>query len=297
MKVDKENNNTPVVIDNKASSAVSTQETPQKPCSKAASSPQIQLLNLAKNFGLAGGLKPIEKQKPIEERMLNRERTAHLIKQANMDSIIEKSLKYCSEHDASDRADPDWFSSFIELAEKVSNSTMQDLWAKILAGELSQPGSFSLKALHTFKNLTIYDAKLLAKACAIAFKDNSKKNIRLFSGSYQKPGLLNILDKQRELRINLSSFSIGHTELLALADNGLVFIQESELASMKKGDELSFKHNGTPTVFQSKKNNISLQFYKFTPVGAELALLIADKPDENTRKSLLSALSYHFNFK
>jgi len=296
MKVDQANNSTPVTIDNKPNTP-STGSPAQKQSAKAGSSTQVQLLNLAKNFGLAGSLKPADKQSPLEDRMLNRERSAHLRKQANMEAIIEKSLTYCSENDASDRADPDWFVSFVELAEKVSNPTMQDLWAKILAGELAQPGSFSLKALRAFKNLTINDAKLLAKACAIALKDNSKKNIRIFSGSYQKPGLLNLLDKQRELRINLSSFGLGHTELLTLAENGLVYTQESELAPMSKGDELALKHNGTPTVFTAKKNNISLQFYKFTPVGAELALLIADKPDESTRKSLLCALSYHVAFK
>lgn len=288
---------TPITLENKPNTSPDKKEPAAKQSSKAGSSTQLQLLNLAKNFGLAGGLKPVEKQSPIEERMLNRERNGHLRKQANMEAIIEKSLKYCSVHDASDRADPDWFSSFVELAEKVSNPTMQDLWAKILAGELSHPGSFSLKALRTFKNLTINDAKLLAKACAVALKDNSKKNIRLLSGSYQKPGLLNILDKQRELRINLSSFGLGYTELLTLADNGLVYIQESELAPMSKGDELSLKHNGTPTTLIAKKNNLSIQFYKFTPVGAELTLLIADKPDESTRKTLFSWLSYHFDLK
>ena len=38
-----------------------------------------------------------------------------------------------------DKADPDWFNTFTQLAEDVSNKTMQDLWAKILAGEISQP--------------------------------------------------------------------------------------------------------------------------------------------------------------
>lgn len=262
---------------------------------KSSNSTQFQLLNIANQFCISGTLKPADKQPPIEERMLKRERFNHLRKQANLEAIIEKSVKYCSAQDAGNKADPDWFSNFVELAENVSNTTMQDLWAKILAGELSHPGSFSVKALQTFKHLTIYDAKLLAKACSLAVKDKSKRNIRLISGCYQKPGIFNLLDKQREVNVSLSQYGIGYSEILTLADNNLLFAQETELSPMRKGEELALKHNGTPFILSAKRNNVILKFYKFTPIGAELAQLIAEKPDPSLFDVLKAGINYHFN--
>lgn len=293
MNVEKENNQSPVTIEPEVKQQT-TQDDSNKN-SKPNASSQAQLLSIAKNFGLTGALKPIEKQAPIEERMIKRSRLEHLRKQTNLESIIEKSLKFCSDGAATHKADVDWFSKFVELAENVSNPTMQDLWGKILAGEISSPGSFSTKALQTFKNLTIHDAKLLAKACSVAVKDRSKKHIRLLSGAYQKPGLFNLLDKQRQIDVNLSHFGIGFGEILALADNNLIYAQETELPPMKKNEDIAFKFSGLPLLLTANKNDVVLQFYKFTAVGAELAQLIADKPDNETLNDIKSALSYHFS--
>lgn len=272
--------------------ASSSQSQQQK---HSGTSTQNQLLNLAKHFGLDGGLKPAGKQMPIEDRSERRDRFNHLRRQQNMETIIEKSLSYCSGNASSDRADPDWFDSFIELAERVSNPTMQDLWAKILAGELTQPGMFSLKALQAFKNLSLSDAKLFGRACSLAVKDSSKKNIRIISGCYQQPGLFNMLDKQREMHVGLSQFGFSYGEVLTLADHHLLFAQETELHALNIGEEIALKYNGQPFILKAIKNQVVLKFYKFTPVGAELAQLIADKPDEKFFSHLTAQLSLHFS--
>ena len=40
---------------------------------------------------------------------------------------------------------------------------MQTLWGKLLAGEITEPGSFSLRTLATLKNLTVKEAALFQK--------------------------------------------------------------------------------------------------------------------------------------
>ncbi|MFD2167543.1 TIGR03899 family protein [Thalassotalea euphylliae] len=300
MKIDKTTPPQPIVVshvenDNEVMEDSNTGQKSQEEKHKSSqASSQMQLLQLAKHFCLDGSLKPIDKQMPIEDRMERRERLSHLRRQQNMEKVIEKALHYCSNESISDRADPDWFDSFVELAERVSNPTMQELWAKILAGEVNQPGSFSLKALQAFKNLSLHDAKLFGRACSLAVKDSSKKNIRIISGCYQQPGLLNMLDKGREQHVHLSQFGFSYGEVLTLADHHLLFSQETELYPMNKGDELGLKYNGLPLVLSANKSRCIIQFYKFTPVGAELAKLIADKPDEKFFNHLKSSLSYHF---
>ncbi len=188
MTDDKQNENKPVLIENDSALNKTTAKTIAKagdaePTPKSSSqnaSPHLQLLQLAKNFALDGGLIPTEKQMPLEDRCRKRERLAHLRKQQNLELIVNKSLSYCSEQDISARADADWFSSYIALAEDIGNKTMRELWAKILAKEVSNPGSFSLKAIQTFRQLSMFDAKLIAKVCSLTVKDLHNKHLRRY---------------------------------------------------------------------------------------------------------------------
>jgi len=253
-----------------------------------------QFFKMAQQFGLEAAILPIEKQMPIEDRCTKRERLANLRKQKNIETIMEKTFAFCGSKSIDKRTDLDWFNRYVTLAENVSNKTMQDLWAKILAGELSRPGLYSLKALKVFRDMSIIDAKLLAKACSLAVKDQSKKNIRIISGIYQQPGLLNFFNKDRQKYINLSHFGLNYADILSLADNHLLYQQESESSMMASGEVHTFNYNGTPLKLTAKRPNIALQFYKFTPIGAELAHLISDKSNGDFFTMLKQQLSHHF---
>jgi len=253
-----------------------------------------QFFKITQQFGLEAPLLPIEKQMPIEDRSNRRERLANLRKQENIETIMEKTFSFCASKSIDKRPDLDWFNRYIALAEDVSNKTMQDLWAKILAGELSRPGSYSLKALKVFRDMSIVDAKLLAKACSLAVKDQSKRNIRIISGAYQQPGLLNFFSKDRQQHVNLSHFGLNYADILSLADNHLIYQQESESNVMTKDEKLNFYFNGTPLKLSCKKTNIAVQFYKFTPIGTELANLISDKPNDDFFSALKQQLRHYF---
>jgi len=262
---------------------------------KSAESPtHKQFFKITQLFGLEAPLLPIEKQMPLEDRSSKRERLTGLRKQENIEAIMEKTFAFCANKSIDKRPDLDWFNRYISLAENVSNKTMQDLWAKILSGELSRPGLYSLKALKVFRDMSIVDAKLLAKACSLAVKDPSKKNIRIISGAYQQPGLLNFFNKDRQQHVNLSHFGLNYADILSLADNNLIYKQESESSMMASGETLNFYYNGSPLKLSSKKTNIAIQFYKFTPIGTELANLIADKPNDDFFSALKQQLKHHF---
>ncbi|WP_232771183.1 TIGR03899 family protein [Colwellia sp. 75C3] len=267
----------------------------KSPQNSTESSVSQQFLKLAKRFVIDGALLPEEKQMLIEDRTVKRARLSQLRKQQNIEHIMQKTLNYCADFELGQRTDHDWLSRYITLSEEVSNPTMQDLWAKILAGELTKPGSFSFKALQVFRDMSIFDAKLLAKACSLAIKEPNKKGIRLVSGVYQQPGLLNFFSKQRQQYCNLNNFGLSYADLLALAENHLIYLQESESSLIAKGEVLQFNYNGLPLKLTAKKANVSLQFYKFTPLGAELAHLISDKSNEEFFAYLKSKLGYYFS--
>ncbi len=58
----------------------------------------------------------------------------------------------------------DWLFSWREYAGRVSTSELQDLWGRILAGEVKQPGSYSLRTLEFLKGLSKSEAELISKA-------------------------------------------------------------------------------------------------------------------------------------
>jgi len=54
----------------------------------------------------------------------------------------------------------DWFVRFFEDAGNISDEKMQEIWAKVLAGEIKQPGSFSLRTLEVLRNLSSDEAEI-----------------------------------------------------------------------------------------------------------------------------------------
>ncbi len=87
---------------------------------------------------------------------------------------------------------------------------------------------------------------------------------------------------------------MNYADILSLADNNLIFKQESESSMMANGETLNFYYNGLPLKLSCKKPNIAIQFYKFTPIGSELANLIGDKPSDDFFSSLKQLLKHNF---
>ena len=81
---------------------------------------------------------------------------------------------------------------------------------------------------------------------------------------------------------------------MSLAGNNLIYKQESESSMMSNGETLNFYYNGSPLKLSCKKPNIAIQFYKFTPIGTELANLISDKPNDDFFTALKQQLKHHF---
>ena len=274
----------------KASELISAQSTNKahKPTSSQ------QFLQLAKMFSIDGALLPEDKQLVIADRVSRRARNEGITKQNNIENIIKKTVPYCANKDISTKLDYDWLGRYIELAEGISNTTMQDLWAKILAGEILRPGSYSYKTIKLFREMSIFDAKLLAKACSFSVKDLNNKGVRIISGAYQQTSLFNFLNRDREVSLDLSKLGLSYTDILSLSQNQLIYKQESESTSLSKGESLTFNYSGQNLSLVSKKSAVSLQFYKFTPIGTELVQLINSKKDEEYLKALKHSLSAHF---
>lgn len=59
--------------------------------------------------------------------------------------------------------DFDWFLRFFDSVGNVSNEDMQGLWAKALAREIDESGSFSLRTIEVLKNMSRKECLILQK--------------------------------------------------------------------------------------------------------------------------------------
>jgi hypothetical protein len=64
---------------------------------------------------------------------------------------------------------PTWTIRFIGYAEETPDPYLQHLWGQILAGEIKQPGSYSLRTLDVLSTMTHEEAKLFTYVAKHAF--------------------------------------------------------------------------------------------------------------------------------
>lgn len=85
-----------------------------------------------------------------------------LTKQKNIESVIDFAYSELENQDAvtDEPVDQDWVISFFNSVEDISNEHMQQLWGKLLAGEIKKPNSFSKRTLNILKNLTQKEANM-----------------------------------------------------------------------------------------------------------------------------------------
>ena len=89
-------------------------------------------------------------------------------RQANIGSVVRNAASKLGDGEVQDHeVDHDWTARFFNDVQDVSSEEMQELWGKILAGEVERPGSTSIKALGILKNLDKAAATLFGKLCSI----------------------------------------------------------------------------------------------------------------------------------
>jgi len=78
--------------------------------------------------------------------------------------IAEDILSQDQQEPSDSPIEDDWIFSWRDSAGRVSTEELQDLWGRILAGEVKQPGSYSMRTLEFLKGLSKSEAELISKA-------------------------------------------------------------------------------------------------------------------------------------
>lgn len=132
---------------------------------------------------------------------------------ANLIDTAVKSAKYINPNQTNDiKMDNDFFWNTIEHSKSVSNDEMQELIAKIIAGEYNKPGSYSMRTLHSIKMLGKEELELFERVSSLIINGGS-----IPRSIFSLPE--NAKDFMSELKIDFESLQILQNLGLFLPNN------------------------------------------------------------------------------
>lgn len=101
----------------------------------------------------------------LERRALERMVHEEGKKQENIESITERAIPLLSPEAKPENVDADWIVHLFEKGRLVSDKEMQSLWARILAGEANNPGSYSKRTVELVSTMDKSDTQLFTNFC------------------------------------------------------------------------------------------------------------------------------------
>lgn len=224
---------------------------------------KIEIIERAKlKAQLEGKELEVETLTRIENRILFQE----LKKQRNIDSISHIAAEQL-EHISivsDQQVDDYWTQKFFKNAEDISDNEMQQLWGKILAGEVECPKSYSLRTLDLLKNLSkdeanifikFVKAKLVIQETAIIFKNDNNDFLKI-------------------------EFEITFHEQLILMELGLIYSENFLSISLNENPKIpsiDIIEYGRKAIVINRKDDapkVDISVIMFTKIGYELSKLV-----------------------
>jgi len=90
-------------------------------------------------------------------------------RQENMEAITGRALPLLESQSDPSKMEDDWVTNFFDKSRIVSDSDMQELWARVLAGEANSPGTYSKRTVNFLGDLDKKDAELFSVLCSFCW--------------------------------------------------------------------------------------------------------------------------------
>lgn len=187
-------------------------------------------------------------------------------RQQNLESILDQTENNLTETVSATPIDEDWRTRFFNIAQDVTSSELQTIWAKILAAEINLPGSVSVRTLEVLKNLSKFEAEKFERFCSLMFAP----------GQILKADLVDLRD-----------FDLTYGQMLVLKDVGLVFNDEKLHRDFSASGKNKYTHQdklgikikfGVKELFIYKsKSKYLFPVYSLTIAGIQISTIFEVK--------------------
>lgn len=199
--------------------------------------------------------------------------------------------------------DFDWFVRFFEACSDISNEQMQELWAKVLANEVTRQGSFSLRTVEVLNRITHNEAMSFFEISNLAMCTADGMWFVLAEG----PSSFN-LDEVNDLIISNKKIRLlQECGLLSpIKDDMIVWYSTEQIHSPAKLDDNFLIRNDTSVLLfhandvnktpqrRIKKNqSVYFPYYPLTEAGRQLLPIAREITEYNLILELGNALNNH----
>lgn len=201
----------------------------------------------------------------LKERAAARFANEEMTKQLNMEGIIEKAIPHLNDDADPEEMENDWIMNFFDKGRMVSDDDMQELWARILAGEANNPGSFSRRTVNLVADLDKRDAAMFRNLCGFVWHIGDPTSL--------------VLDARHEIynRNGINFGSIVQLEALGLIrDGGVMGFQRINLP--KTFPLYYFGKQVVLTMPNESENHLHTGKALLTQAGREMAPICGAKP-------------------
>jgi len=217
-----------------------------------------------------------EEVREIALRAFARRNNLELRRQRNIESITGKALKELPESVSEEKVDEDWIMQFFNYCQDISNEEMQTLWARLLAGEVARPGSYSLRTLQLVRMFDKSDAELFTHFCSYVWCDSRQQAFGQFHN-----------DQIDEL---LRSKDFPHPYCLHLESLGLIDASSTVALHPEPDQTLEFFYYGKRHLVTSPgPYKRAMLVHLLTDIGQELAPISGSESDEEYRAALVES--------
>ena len=171
----------------------------------------------------------------------------------NVEEIVSKAKQQFApdEQVSEEPVEKDWMNRFLNIAEEISDEDMQEIWGRVLAGEIKKPKSYSLRTLEVLRNLSKEEATLITKV-----------------SNYQVA--LDLLSTE--------DFSVNIMDRTTLDDIGIICGEELVRTYTASNGKISFELNKQTLINIYAPIGVKIGFkgFKITKAGREVMGLIQE---------------------
>ncbi len=191
--------------------------------------------------------------------------------QINIEAIADAAIKHMPEQASEEPLSEEWRQRFFKYAADVSTIEMQEIWAKLLAGEVAQPKSFAVRSLDVFHNLSQNDAVIFRRFSAISF-------------NWPFNGPAKVSDENSAF----GSFGVSYDDLMTLREAGLLSYADHIRMSFAPQALISFAFRGTFINLVPTPNPRQFLYYPLTKAGIDLFNVVKVEGNHDYLKQVIA---------
>jgi hypothetical protein len=213
----------------------------------------------------------------IEHRAIERFLSQETRKQENIEQITAQAADSLPPDADVQALNEDWVAHFFKQCDTVSDKEMQSLWARLLAGEATKPGTYKKRTVDFISTMDKSDAELFTK-------------LGSFVWMIGRPTVL-ILDETHEI---YKSSGISFDTLNHMVAIGLISYEPlSGYSRIGFEKYATFHYYGRATTleFKEDKNDLVIGRALLTNLGLELVLLCGSSSNNEFYDYIISTWS------